>query len=92
MSLRVRIALAFSLAAAAGVAYVAWWIRQEVRPQYLKSMEESLADTSALLAAELERDLRGGRELDVSGLRAVDPEVEAILTRRGVGYALREDW
>jgi two-component system catabolic regulation response regulator CreB len=25
-------------------------------------------------------------------LRAVDPEVEAILTRRGVGYALREDW
>jgi two-component system sensor histidine kinase CreC len=69
VSLRARIFLAFSLAAAAGVAYVAWWVRQEVRPQYLKSMEESLADVSTLLAAELERDLRGGSGLEVSRLR-----------------------
>jgi len=69
LRLRTRIFLVFFAAAALGIYYVADWVRAEVRPHYLKSMEESLVDTSTVLAAVVERDVREGK-LDVSELRA----------------------
>jgi two-component system sensor histidine kinase CreC len=66
--IRLRVFLAFSAVTAIGIYYVADWVRQEVRPHYLKSMEESLVDTSAVLASLLEERVKDG-EVDVGEFR-----------------------
>jgi two-component system, OmpR family, sensor histidine kinase CreC len=59
--IRLRVFLAFSVITAIGIYYIADWVRREVRPHYLKSMEASLADTSAVLASVLEADVAAGK-------------------------------
>lgn len=69
MTLRTRIFLVYLLLIGGGYLYLISWILGGIRPRYLESMEESLVDTAALLAATVGTSSTGG-ELDLSGLRA----------------------
>ncbi|MEW6745368.1 MAG: two-component system sensor histidine kinase CreC [Planctomycetota bacterium] len=74
MSLRLRICLCFFLIVAVGLYYVTSLIVEDIRPHLLGSIEESLVDTSTILAAlvglEAERALTGGALPAVDRLRA----------------------
>lgn len=61
MRIRTRLLLCFVVAVAAGFLYLAALIRDEVRPRHLEAIEDSLVDTSAVLAALLAADVREGR-------------------------------
>ena len=50
MRIRTRIFLAFFAAGAVGLYFAVDWALDEVRPHYLKSMEESLVDTANILS------------------------------------------
>jgi len=67
--IRLRVFLAFSAITAIAIYYVADWVREEVRPHYLKSMESSLADTSAVLASVLEERTKG-EKIELAGFRS----------------------
>jgi two-component system sensor histidine kinase CreC len=68
MSLRLRLlALLLAIYVAGGVFLTHWGLNQ-VRPRYLESMEESLVDTSVLLASVVETQLTAG-ELNGEALR-----------------------
>ncbi len=54
MSLRLRLLLLILAICGVGGYFITRWILDQVRPRYLESMEESLVDTSALLAGVLE--------------------------------------
>lgn len=54
MSLRVRLLLVLLAIYCVGGYFIARWTLDQVRPRYLESMEETLVDTSVLLAAHLE--------------------------------------
>jgi len=60
VSIRLRIFLAFFAAGVAGLWYMADWVRDDVRPHYLKSMEESLGDTANVLSSLLSDRVRDG--------------------------------
>ena len=51
MTIRVRIILGFLLIVAAGFFWLTRWLIDDLRPHYLKSMEESLVDQSTVLAS-----------------------------------------
>ena len=70
MSIRARLVIGFFLVISAGFYYVADWIVKEIRPHYLKAMEESLVDYSTLLASFAAHDLEDG-SLDTTSLRAI---------------------
>jgi two-component system, OmpR family, sensor histidine kinase CreC len=53
MKIRVRLIIGFVLIAGAGFFYLADWIIKELRPHYLRAIEESLVDSSTLLASWL---------------------------------------
>ena len=54
MSLRLRLLVLLLAIYAAGGALLTRWVLNQVRPRYLESTEESLVDTSVLLASVLE--------------------------------------
>jgi two-component system, OmpR family, sensor histidine kinase CreC len=54
ISIRTRLILAFLLVTAASFYALIVWIIDDIRPRYLESMEESMVDTAAILAAFLE--------------------------------------
>lgn len=54
MSLRVRLLLMMLGVYAVGGYFLTRWMLDQVRPRYLESMEESLVDTSVLLASMIE--------------------------------------
>lgn len=56
MSLRIRLLLVILAVYAVGGFFLTRWMLDQIRPRYLESMEESLVDTSVLLAALLEED------------------------------------
>jgi len=60
MSLRLRLLVLLLASYAAGGLLLTRWALNQVRPRYLESMEESLVDTSVLLAAVVEADLGPG--------------------------------
>ena len=60
MSLRLRLLLLLLAIYGAGGWYLTTKALEQVRPRYLESMEESLVDTSVLLAAVVEADLGDG--------------------------------
>lgn len=68
MSLRLRLLLVLLAIYSAGGYYLTSRALEQVRPRYLESIEESLVDTSALLAAFVETELNEGR-VDVTALR-----------------------
>lgn len=67
MSLRLRLLLLLLAVYVTGGYFLTQWMLDQVRPRYLESMEESLVDTSVLLAAMLEEEAS-----------AVGPEVGAM--------------
>ncbi len=68
MSLRLRLLLMMLAVYCAGGFFLTRRALDEVRPRYLESMEETLVDTSVLLASVLETQLVDGR-LDAGGLQ-----------------------
>jgi two-component system sensor histidine kinase CreC len=56
MSLRIRLLLVILAVYAVGGFFLTRWMLDQIRPRYLESMEESLVDTSVLLASLLEAD------------------------------------
>lgn len=68
MSLRIRLLLLLIAIYGAGGYFLTRWTLNQVRPRYLESMEETLVDTSVLLASVLEVQL-AGEQLDVAGLQ-----------------------
>lgn len=58
MSIRNRILLLFVLVVTAGFGFLTRWIADDLRPRYLESIEESLVDTSNLLAQMVELQFR----------------------------------
>src|SRR5688500_621433 len=69
MSLRIRLLLVILTVYAIGGFFLTRWMLDQVRPRYLESMEESLVDTSVVLAALLEEDATPGGP-DVTRIRA----------------------
>lgn len=69
MKIGTRIVLGFLLITAVGFYYLAQWVINDVRPHYMKSMEESLIDTATLLASQLSTRAAAG-EIPVDDLRA----------------------
>ena len=67
MSLRLRLLLGLLAVYCAGGYFLTRRALDEVRPRYLESMEETLVDTSVLLASVLETQLTGDRP-DAAGL------------------------
>ena len=65
MSSRLRIVLGMLLLGIIGITGVLRWVTRELRPHYLKSMEESLVDESVILASLLSSSLIEGK-IDVS--------------------------
>lgn len=68
MSLRLRLLLGLLAIYCAGGYYLTRRALEQVRPRYLESIEESLVDTSALLAALVEAGLKEG-QVDAAELR-----------------------
>lgn len=94
MSLRLRLLLVLLAVYGAGGWYLTRQALGQVRPRYLESMEESLVDTSAVLAAFVESEVVE-EQVDASALRhavqaAQAREFEArIFTLRKTGVDLR---
>jgi two-component system sensor histidine kinase CreC len=68
VSLRIRLLLLLIAIYGAGGILLTHWVLNQVRPRYLESMEETLVDTSVLLASVLEAQLAGGQP-DVASLQ-----------------------
>ncbi|HUL54607.1 MAG TPA: two-component system sensor histidine kinase CreC, partial [Opitutaceae bacterium] len=68
MSLRWRLLVLLLAIYSAGGVFLTRWVLNQVRPRYLESMEESLVDTSVLLAGVLESQMSAGG-LDGDSLR-----------------------
>jgi len=94
VSLRLRLLLVLLAVYGAGGWYLTHKALEQVRPRYLESMEESLVDTSAVLAAFVENEVVE-EQVDASALRravraAQGREFEArIFTLRKTGVDLR---
>ncbi|MDX2108991.1 MAG: two-component system sensor histidine kinase CreC [Verrucomicrobiota bacterium] len=69
VSLRTRFVVITLVLGTAGLCALFSWLHQQIAPRYLESMEESLVDTSYLLASVIESDLES-KELPVTSLRA----------------------
>jgi two-component system sensor histidine kinase CreC len=67
MSLRLRLLLLMLAIYGAGGYFITRWIIDQVRPRYLESMEETLVDTSVLLAGVIEA--HDGNTLDATLIR-----------------------
>ncbi|MBD3422363.1 MAG: two-component system sensor histidine kinase CreC [Chitinivibrionales bacterium] len=81
MKIRTRIILGFLIIIAAGFFYLVNWVIHDLRPHYLKSMEESLVDTATLLSSLLSGKLTGDTiavdDLAVAFEHAYEREFEA---------------
>jgi len=61
MTIRTRLFLLYALVITASCIGLLWWITGAIRIRYLESMEESLIDTSVILASLLEKQVVGDR-------------------------------
>lgn len=78
MTTRNRVFAGILLIYVLGVAFLLYRIVDDLDTRYRESAEESLVETAHLLAALIERDVRGG-ELRAAGLR---PAFQALYARR----------
>jgi two-component system sensor histidine kinase CreC len=94
VSLRLRLLLVLLAVYCAGGWYLTRRALEQVRPRYLESIEESLVDTSVLLAALVETGLQDGR-VDEAALRRAMAAVQGrafearIFTLRKTAVDLR---
>jgi len=51
MKIRTRIFLAFAIMIAAGIYSLVYWMQDEMKPRYMEAQEDTLVDTSQLLAS-----------------------------------------
>lgn len=72
MSIRARICLCIFLIIAIGFSYMLTWLTDDIRPRLLGSVEDSLVDTSRVLAAIVGQEARDGMIDSASLRRAVD--------------------
>ncbi len=70
MSIKARIFLIFVASVAAGFYVLVGWVQDELRPNYLESLEEPLVDTANLLAEVLAQEWEGDAP-EFSDLRTV---------------------
>jgi two-component system sensor histidine kinase CreC len=83
VKLRTRIFLSFLAAGGAALWYGADWLRDEVRPHYLKSMEDSLVDTANVLAVLAAPHMTEDGRFDAAEFRpALDAAGERQLSAR----------
>jgi two-component system, OmpR family, sensor histidine kinase CreC len=68
MKLTWRILLCFLVFTALGFYFLMNWMRKDLRPRYLESLEETLVDSSQLLASQLELDARN-KKIQTGNLR-----------------------
>src|SRR5512147_2337854 len=68
MTIRTRLFLLYLLVITISSAGLHWWILGTTRIRYLESAEESLVDTSVILASLLERQLTAG-QIDPASIR-----------------------
>ncbi len=61
MRIRTRIIACFAIVVAAGFAYLLNWVRDDLRPRYLESLEESMVDMANVFATLVEEDLARDR-------------------------------
>ncbi len=61
MTIRTRLFLLYLLVISLSCAGLLWWLTGSIRIRYLESMEESLVDTSVILASLLEKQVTEGR-------------------------------
>jgi two-component system sensor histidine kinase CreC len=78
LSKRNRIFIGILLIFAAGIAFLLYRVVADIDPRYRESAEESLVETSQLLAALVEQDVRGGA-IDTARL---EPVFRALYARR----------
>src|SRR3954467_14903660 len=94
MSLRIRLLLVLLAIYSAGGYFLTSWTLEQIRPRYLESMEESLVDTSVLLASTVEAQLKHGApdthglELTFEGARSRQFEAQ-IYTLKKTAVELR---
>lgn len=83
MKVRTRIIIGLLLITGMGFYYLTNWIINDLRPHYLKSMEESLYDTSTLLAsllsATLENDSINTTDLEGAFKEAYNRDLTAVI-------------
>lgn len=83
MTIRTRSFLVYLVLVGGGLIFVVNWILSEVRPRYLESMEESLVDTSNLLATTVETRAVHAGMIDPADLHAMlDPAYRRELAAR----------
>lgn len=64
MKTRTRLSLAFLIVAGAGFYVLADWIREELAPRYLATMEETMVDTAAVLSGFVAAEMEAGGAAD----------------------------
>ncbi|MBI4558194.1 MAG: two-component system sensor histidine kinase CreC [Candidatus Hydrogenedentes bacterium] len=60
MKIRTRLFAAFLILVAAGFYALTDWIRDDLRPRYLATMEESMVDTATLLSSLIAHEVKAG--------------------------------
>jgi two-component system, OmpR family, sensor histidine kinase CreC len=68
MTIRARLLLLYVVVIGLSCVGLLWWITAAIRLRYLESMEESLVDTSVILASLLEKQVQGDR-IDAASFR-----------------------
>jgi two-component system, OmpR family, sensor histidine kinase CreC len=90
MSLRLRLLVLMLAIYAGGGYFITRWVAGQVRPRYLESMEETLVDTSVLLATVVEQKSPDALNTDVIRRAYADAEHRAMsaqifsLTKAGI--------
>ena len=78
MSKRNRIFIGILLIYAAGIAFLLYRVVSDLDPRYRESAEESLVETSQLMASLIEQDVQGG----VIDTARLDPLFRTAYARR----------
>lgn len=71
MTIRTRLLLLYVVVVGVSSAGLLWWVTSATRLRYLESMEESLVDTSVILASILEKQVAAHEPLDAAAFRGV---------------------
>lgn len=89
MRIRTRLFLGLVVAVAVGLYYFARIVEEDLRPRYLEAIEDSLVDTSTILAAFLVSGMEGA-ELDTASFRRVFEQVSRRPLHARI-YALQKE-